>query len=72
MYPESTYDQLMPVTAACMASARWGTVLELNPAMLILLHQTNASFIKFLDKNKVDVHQECMRQRGTSMYISKG
>ena len=29
--------QLLRVTAACMASARWGTVLELKPAMLILL-----------------------------------
>ena len=35
-YPCPTH-QLMRVTAACMASARWGTVLELKPAMLILL-----------------------------------
>jgi hypothetical protein len=27
------------VTAACMASARWGTVLMLKPAMLILLQE---------------------------------
>ena len=47
-------DYLIRVTAAWMASARWGTVLELKPAMLILLHHENGTF-QLETKNGINV-----------------